>query len=229
MPAASLAAAGDGGGRAPEAVGRSSRSRRATAAAGDVPGRRGRRARPRGQRGSGDAGAAHCSTGNGSGEHCLARARRASRSRRGYGPRRSRRAERQWGRQAGSGTAERGRRAGRRRCCAPFVHAWAAHALLFNAERGRPPDGTRGDRRSAPTRPCRATLSGFDPCLRWFAVARCRADASTASCRAGTATRSSPATPRTAMTPVHGTTTRPTAPSPVFRRNTFRYVKSLSP
>ncbi len=114
MPAASLRRRETAAGERPRTAGRSSpstcgccRRRRARTA--------GRRARPRGQRGSDDAGAARRSTRNGSGEHSLARARRASRSRRGYGPRRSRRAERQWGRQAGSGTAERGRRAGRRR------------------------------------------------------------------------------------------------------------------
>ncbi len=106
MPAASLRRRETVAGERPRTAGRSSpstcgccRRRRARTA--------GRRARPRGQRGSDDAGAARRSTRNGSGEHGLATARRASPSRRGYGPRRSRRAERQWGRQAGSGTAER--------------------------------------------------------------------------------------------------------------------------
>ena len=93
--------------------------------------------------------------------NCLASARRASPSRRGYGPRRSRRAERQWDRQAGSGTAERGRRAERRR---------AVHRL-----------STPGP------------------------LTRCCSTPNAAGRR------------------------QTTAPSPVFRRNVFRYVKPLSP
>ena len=172
MPAASLrrreTVAGERLRKLQDAV----RHRRAAAAAGDVPGRRGRRARPRGQRGSGDAGDARRSTGNGSGEHCLATARRASQSRRGYGPRRSRRAERQWGRQAGSGTAQRGRRAGRRRA----VHRLSTPGPLTRycstpnaaGRRQTAREGTGAPLQPGPVGPlCRASTR----VLRWFAVA----------------------------------------------------------